>query len=132
MRSGRYLAAGQVSDRCAAVQIDTDTDVYRCTSECPITMLAGNAIRALKTEVRSVFGMKLEESLKLVAGRRPGGGKRHTPAQYLTIHATLRSHEAHLLRAVLSKYNVGGDKASILSSNVSSKVPTAQSWCSAV
>ena len=132
MRSGRYLAAGQVSDRCAAVQIDTDTDVYRCTSECPITMLAGDAIRALKTEVRSVFGMKLEESLKLVAGRRPGGGKRHTPAQYLTIHATLRSHEAHLLRAVLSKYNVGGDKASILSSNVSSKVPTAQSWCSAV
>ena len=122
MRSGTSR-----SDRCAAVQVDTD--VYRCTSECPITMLAGNAIRALKTEVRTVFGMQLAGSLHIVA---PGIGKTLPPARYLTIHATEHTHEAHLLRTVLSQYNVGGDKASILASNVSSKVPTAQSWCSAV
>ena len=96
-------------------------------------MLAGNAIRALKTEVRTVFGMQLvmqlAESLHIVA---PGIGKTLPPARYLTIHATEHTHEAHLLRTVLSQYNVGGDKASILASNVSSKVPTAQSWCSAV
>ena len=92
-------------------------------------MLAENAIRALKTEVRTVFGMQLAESLHLVA---PGIGKTLPPARYLTIHATEHTHEAHLLRTVLSQYNVGGDKASILASNVSSKVPTAQSWCSAV
>ena len=124
MRSGRYLAAGQVSDRCAAVQIDTD--VYRCTSECPITKLAEHAIRALKTEVRKVFAPQLSG----VASGKTLPPK--APARYLTIHATDNSRETHFLRAVLSKYIVGGDRASILSSNVSSKVPTAQSWCSAV
>ena len=126
MRSGRYLAAGQVSDRCAAVQIDTDTDVYRCTSECPITKLAEHAIRALKTEVRKVFAPQLSG---VASGKTLPP---EAPARYLTIHATDNSRETHFLRAVLSKYIVGGDRASILSSNVSSKVPTAQSWCSAV
>ena len=93
-------------------------------------MLAGNAIRALKSEVRTVYGMQLAESLHTPDIVAPG--KTLPPARYLTMHATEYTHEAHLLRTVLSQYNVGGDKASILAINVSSKVPTAQSWCSAV
>ena len=85
-----------------------------CTSECHITKAAEHAIRALKGEVRSVFAPQLNFS------------------GYLTLHGTEYSGEAQLLRAVLSKYNLSSDNASMLPSTVSSKLPTAESWCSAV
>ena len=85
-----------------------------CTSECHITKAAEHAIRALKGEVRSVFAPQLNFS------------------GYLTLHGTEYSGEAQLLRAVLSKYNLSSDNACMLPSTVSSKLPTAESWCSAV
>ena len=94
-----------------------------CTSECHITKAAEHAIRALKGEVRSVFAPQLNFS---------GAPQPLRHREYLTLHGTEYSGEAQLLRAVLSKYNLSSDNASMLPSTVSSKLPTAESWCSAV
>ena len=88
-----------------------------CTSECHITKAAEHAIRALKGEVRSVFAPQLTFSPPQPLRNR----------EFLTMHATEHSHEAQLLRAVLSKYNLSSENACMLPSTVSSKLPTALS-----
>ena len=113
--SPQPLNASNASWACATRGVDVRSGKSRCcTSECHFANVAEHAIRALKGEVRSVFAPQLNFS------------------GYLTLHGTEYSGEAQLLRAVLSKYNLSSDNASMLPSTVSSKLPTAESWCSAV
>ena len=93
-------------------------------------------IRALKQEVRSVFGPQVtvpgNDSTK--AEYLSMSGNHSTKAKYLTMHATIYSQEAVLLKAFLSKYDVLTLNVHALKHPVSSELPTAQkkSWCSAI
>ena len=116
--SPQPLNASNASWACATRGVDVRSGKSRCcTSECHITKVAEHAIRALKGEVRSVFAPQLTFS-------RPQSLRNR---EFLTMHATEHSHEAQLLRAVLSKYNLSSENACMLPSTVSSKLPTALS-----
>ena len=130
-------AAANATRACAARGLRSGTSRCPASTSIPSPRMWQYVIRALKQEVRSVFGPQVTvpgndstkaEYLSMTSGNHS------TKAKYLTMHATIYSQEAVLLKAVLSKYDVLTLNVHALKHPVSSKLPTAQKrpWCSAI
>ena len=129
-------AAANATRACAARGLRSGTSRCPASTSIPSPRMWQYVIRALKQEVRSVFGPQVtvpgNDSTK--AEYLSMSGNHSTKAKYLTMHATIYSQEAVLLKAILSKYEDLTLNVHALKHPVSSELPTAQkkSWCSAI
>ena len=121
----RAAAAANASRVCATSGAQSDAGCAASTA-FPSPRRWKTVIRALKREVRIKFGPNVTA---------PAPSDNHGYLGYLTMHVTEYAQEARLLNAVLSKYNLssGEDAVHTLHNHpATTRLPTAQSWCSAV
>ena len=121
----RAAAAANASRVCATRGARSDAGCAASTA-FPSPRRWKTVIRALKREVRIKFGPNVTA---------PAPSDNHGYLGYLTMHVTEYAQEARLLNAVLSKYNLssGEDAVHTLHNHpATTRLPTAQSWCSAV
>ena len=120
----RAAAAANASRVCATRGAQSDAGCAASTA-FPSPRRWKTVIRALKREVRIKFGPNVTA---------PAPSDNHGYLGYLTMHVTEYTHEARLLNAVLSKYNLSSDNAvhTLHNHPATTRLPTAQSWCSAV